>query len=98
MKILKTHNNDILIRELFVKITTVSGLYNPEADKQHPFRVGVVVKVDNSDKFFVGDVVAFDIYAGVTITHEGKEHVILAEKTIFATIENEGEFVEKEQR
>lgn len=97
MKILKIFNSDILVRELFVKLTTTNGLYNPNADKQYPFRVGVVVKSD-SNKFHIGDAVGFDMYAGTTMMHDNKEHLILNENNIFATIGLDGEFVEKEER
>lgn len=97
MNILKLFNSDILVRELFVKQTTTNGLYNPNADKQYPFRVGIVVKSD-SERICVGDVVGFDPYAGTTMNHDNREHLILTEKSIFATIELNGEFVEKEDR
>lgn len=97
MKILKIFNSDILIRELFVKQTTTNGLYNPNAGKEHAFRVGTIVMSD-SEKHKVGATIQFGIYAGVTVMHDGKEHVIITEKDVAAEVDTEGEFVEKEQR
>lgn len=99
MKVIKLFEGDILVRELEAKTTTTSGLYTPNAQKQYPFRVGVVTLVnDKCTKVQVGDVITFDMYAGTTIHQEGTEMLIVAEKVIFCVIDNDGEFVEKTKK
>ena len=93
MKVVKTFNGDILIKERKKKTITNGGIYNPNSNKDMPYRLGEVVISSDDSPFKVGDIVAFEVYAGATISHNGIEHVILSAKNVFATIEDiEGDF------
>lgn len=77
----------VLIEPTAVETKTASGIYIPDTATEKPLQ-GKVVAI-GSDKDLtvkVGDTVIYTQYAGSSITYEGVEYMIMAEKEILATI------------
>ncbi len=70
--------------------TALSGIIIPDTAKEKPMQ-GTIVAVGSGKKdepmtVKVGDKVLYGKYAGIEISHNGKEYLIMRESDIFAVI------------
>ena len=92
---LKPLNDRVLVKRIEVEEKTAGGIYIPDSAKEKPSKGEIVAagpgKLDDAGKRIEmavknGDSVLFAKYAGMEITIEGVEHLVMREEDILAIV------------
>jgi chaperonin GroES len=92
---LKPLNDRVLVKRLEMEEKTAGGIYIPDSAKEKPMKGEIVAagpgKLDDAGKRIemtvkVGDSVLFAKYAGMEISLEGEEHLVMREEDILAIV------------
>lgn len=92
---LKPLNDRVLVKRIEVEEKTAGGIYIPDSAKEKPSKGEVVAagpgKLDDDGKRVkmavkVGDSVLFAKYAGMEISIDGEEHLVMREDDILAIV------------
>lgn len=71
----------LLVKEIKPEEKTAGGIYRPRTAKRNQFEGEVVVTGKNTE-VSVGEKVIFSSFAGIKITIEDEEHILINEKDI----------------
>ena len=92
---LKPLNDRVLVKRLEMEEKTAGGIYIPDSAKEKPMKGEIVAagpgKLDDAGKRIkmsvkTGDSVLFAKYAGMEISVDGEEHLVMREEDILAIV------------